>query len=186
MKIRLEVQRKVVVEEFKEHYINKPYGDVWHKLRDLSYKVHPYKWMTIGKELSHIENATLQDVKDFFHKHYTPSNAILTVAGNVSVEQVKQLAEKWFGDIPAGNKYERKIKQEPAQKEPRMMEVTAPVPLDALFKSWHISGRLDKRYYTTEIISEILGGGTSSQIVSKPGKRKTIIQQYRLFSHGKY
>ncbi len=172
----LEVQRKVVVEEFKEHYINKPYGDVWHKLRDLSYKVHPYKWMTIGKELSHIENATLQDVKDFFRKHYTPSNAILTVAGNVSVEQVKQLAEKWFGGIPAGNKYERKIRQEPEQKEPRMMEVTAPVPLDALFKAWHISGRIDKRYYITEIISEILGGGTSSRLF------QSLVKEKQLFS----
>lgn len=170
----LEVQRKVVIEEFKEHYINKPYGDVWHKLRDLSYKVHPYKWMTIGKELSHIENATLQEVKDFFHKHYTPSNAILTVAGNVSVEQVKKLAEKYFGDIPAGIKYERKLSQEPVQKEPRMMEVTAPVPLDALFKSWHISGRLDKRYYTAEIISEILGGGTSSRLFQKLVKEKQL------------
>jgi predicted Zn-dependent peptidase len=172
----LEVQRKVVVEEFKEHYINKPYGDVWHKLRDLSYKIHPYKWMTIGKELSHIENATLQDVKDFFHKHYTPSNAILTVAGNVSVEQVKRLAEKWFGGIPAGNKYERNIKQEPEQKDPRMIEVTAPVPLDALFKSWHISGRIDKRYYTTEIISEILGGGTSSRLF------QSLVKEKQLFS----
>ena len=172
----LEVQRKVVVEEFKEHYINKPYGDVWHKLRDLSYKIHPYKWMTIGKELSHIENASLQDVKDFFRKHYTPSNAILTIAGNVSVDQVKQLAEKWFGGIPAGNKYERKIKQEPEQKEPRMMEVTAPVPLDALFKAWHISGRTDKRYYTTEIISEILGGGTSSRLF------QSLVKEKQLFS----
>jgi len=172
----LEVQRKVVVEEFKEHYINKPYGDVWHKLRELSYKVHPYKWMTIGKELSHIENATLQDVKDFFGKHYTPSSAILTVAGNVSVDQVKKLAEKWFGDIPAGNKYERKIKQEPAQNDPRMMEITAPVPLDALFKAWHISGRIDKRYYTTEIISEILGGGTSSRLF------QSLVKEKQLFS----
>jgi len=170
----LEVQRKVVIEEFKEHYINKPYGDVWHKLRDLSYKTHPYKWMTIGKKLSHIENVTLQEVKDFFYKHYTPSNAILTVAGNVSVDQIKQLAEKWFGDIPAGNKYERKIKQEPVQKEPRMMEVTAPVPLDALFKCWHISGRMDKRYYTTEIITEILGGGTSSRLFQKLVKEKQL------------
>jgi predicted Zn-dependent peptidase len=170
----LEVQRKVVIEEFKEHYINKPYGDVWHKLRDLSYKVHPYKWMTIGKELSHIEKATLQEVKDFFHKHYTPSNAILTVAGNVSVEQVKKLAEKYFGDIPAGKKYERKLSQEPVQKEPRMMEVTAPVPLDALIKSWHISGRLDKRYYTAEIITEILGGGTSSRLFQKLVKEKQL------------
>lgn len=170
----LEVQRKVVIEEFKEHYINKPYGDVWHKLRDLSYKVHPYKWMTIGKELSHIEKATLQEVKDFFHKHYTPSNAILTVAGNISVEQVKRLAEKYFGNIPAGNKYERRINQEPVQKEPRMMEVTAPVPLDALFKSWHIAGRLDKRYYTAEIITEILGGGTSSRLFQKLVKEKQL------------
>lgn len=172
----LEVQRKVVVEEFKEHYINKPYGDVWHKLRDLSYKIHPYKWMTIGKQLSHIENATLQQVKDFFGKHYTPSNAILTVAGNVSVDQVKRLAEKWFGDIPAGNKYERKIKQEPEQKDPRMMEISAPVPLDALFKAWHISGRIDKRYYTAEIISEILGGGTSSRLF------QSLVKEKQLFS----
>jgi len=172
----LEVQRKVVIEEFNEHYINKPYGDVWHKLRGLSYKVHPYKWMTIGKEISHIENAKLQEVKDFFHKHYTPSNAILTVAGNVTVEQVKQLAEKWFGDIPAGKKYERNIKQEPEQKEPRMMEVTAAVPLDALYKCWHISGRLDKRYYTTEIITEILGGGTSSRLF------QSLVKEKQLFS----
>src|SRR5450432_3046569 len=115
----LEVQRKVVCEEFKEHYINKPYGDVWQKMRDLAYKVHPYKWMTIGKELSHVENAQLQDVKDFFYKHYTPANAILTVAGNVTVDKVKKLSEKWFGDIPAGEKYIRNIPPEPKQNEAR-------------------------------------------------------------------
>src|SRR5881394_4106051 len=109
----LDVQRKVVCEEFKEHYINKPYGDAWHKMRALAYEVHPYRWMTIGKELSHVENAQLQDVKDFFFKHYTPVNAILTVAGNVKVDQVKKLAEKWFGDIPAGEKYQRNIPTEP-------------------------------------------------------------------------
>lgn len=170
----LEVQRKVVIEEFKEQYINKPYGDVWHKLRDLSYKVHPYKWMTIGKDLSHIEQANLQEVEDFFHKHYSPSNAILTVAGNISVEQVKTLAEKYFGDIPPGNKYVRKIKQEPLQKAPRMMEVSAPVPLDALFKSWHMSSRLDKGYYIAEIITEILGGGTSSRLFQNLVKEKQL------------
>lgn len=172
----LEVQRKVVSEEFKEQYINKPYGDVWHKLRELSYKVHPYKWMTIGKKLSHIENASLQDVKDFFFKHYTPSNAILTVAGNVTVDQIKQLAEKWFGDIPAGKKYERKIKQEPEQKEPRMMEVAESVPLDALYKCWHIASRLDKRYYVAEIITEILGGGASSRLF------QSLVKEQQLFS----
>jgi zinc protease len=172
----LEVQRKVVSEEFKEQYINKPYGDVWHKLRELAYKVHPYKWMTIGKDLSHIENAKLQDVKDFFRKHYTPSNAILTVAGNVTVEQVKQLAEKWFGDIPAGNKYVRKIKQEPPQKEPRMMEVAESVPLNALYKCWHIASRLDKRYYVDEVITEILGGGASSRLFQR------LVKEQQLFS----
>jgi len=100
----LDVQRKVVCEEFKEHYINKPYGDVWHIMRELAFKQHPYRWMTIGKELSHVENAQLEDVKRFFFKHYTPCNAILVVAGNVSVEQVRGLAEKWFGDIPSGDK----------------------------------------------------------------------------------
>ena len=172
----LEVQRKVVSEEFKEQYINKPYGDVWHKLRELSYKVHPYKWMTIGKKLSHIENAKLQEVKDFFFQHYTPSNAILTVAGNVTVDQIKPLAEKWFGDIPAGKKYERKIKQEPEQKEPRMMEVTESVPLDALYKCWHIGSRLEKRYYVAEIITEILGGGASSRLF------QSLVKDQQLFS----
>ena len=172
----LEVQRKVVSEEFKEQYINKPYGDVWHMLRDLSYKVHPYKWMTIGKDLSHIESVTLQEVKDFFFKHYTPSNAILTVAGNVSVEQIKRLAEKWFSDIPAGKKYVRKIKQEPVQKEARMMEVTEDVPLDALYKCWHMSSRLDRRYYMAEIITEILGGGASSRLF------QSLVKDLQLFS----
>ena len=172
----LEVQRKVVSEEFKEQYINKPYGDVWHKLRDLAYKVHPYKWMTIGQDLSHIENARLQDVKDFFYKHYTPSNAILTVAGNVSVPQVKALAEKWFGDIPAGEKYVHRIKQEPEQKEPRMMEVAESVPLNALYKCWHIASRLDKRYYVDEVITEILGGGASSRLF------QSLVKEQQLFS----
>ena len=105
----LDVQRKVVSEEFKEHYINKPYGDVWHKMRELSYTTHPYRWMTIGKELSHIENAKLEDVKAFFFKYYRPVNAILAVGGNVTVDQVKALAEKWFGDIPSGEKYQRNL-----------------------------------------------------------------------------
>ncbi len=173
----LDVQRKVVVEEFKEHYINKPYGDAWHKLRALAYKEHPYKWMTIGKELSHVENAQLQDVKDFFFKHYTPSNAILTVAGNVSVSKVKELAEKWFGDIPAGNKYVRKTRQEPAQQKAAHLEVKANVPLDALYKCWHVCSRLDAKYYATDLITEILGGGSSSRLY------QSLVKEQQLFSN---
>jgi len=173
----LEVQRKVVVEEFKEHYINKPYGDVWFKMRELAYKVHPYRWMTIGKELSHIENARLSDVKSFFSKHYCPANAILVVAGNIKIEQVKLLAEKWFGNIPAGEKYIRNILQEPQQNEARKLEVKADVPLDALYKCYHMSARTDDRYYVAELISEVLGGGASSRL------HQSLVKEKKLFSH---
>ncbi|UAY52153.1 M16 family metallopeptidase [Ferruginibacter albus] len=172
----LEVQRKVVSEEFKEHYINKPYGDVWHQIRELAYTTHPYKWMTIGKELSHVENATLQDVKDFFFKHYTPINAILVVAGNVEVDKIKELAEKWFGPIPAGTKYQRNIPIEPEQKIARKKQVHANVPLDALYKVWHIYPRLDKRYYTVDLMTEILSGGGSSRLV------QSLVKEKQLFS----
>jgi zinc protease len=173
----LEVQRKVVCEEFKEHYINKPYGDVWNKIRELAYTTHPYRWMTIGKELSHIENATLEDVKAFFFKHYTPCNAILVVAGNVTVPQVKQLAEKWFGPIPAGEKYVRNLPLEPAQTAPKTKEVKANVPLDALYKCWHIYPRTDQRYYVADLISEILGGGASSRLF------QVLVKEKKLFSN---
>ena len=173
----LEVQRKVVCEEFKEHYINKPYGDVWHKMRELAYTTHPYRWMTIGKELSHIENATLDDVKAFFHKHYNPSNAILVVAGNVSTEEVKQLAEKWFGPIPAGEKYNRSLPAEPRQAAARSMTVKTDVPLDALYKCWHIYPRTDKRYYVADLITEVLSGGGSSRLY------QSLVKDKKLFSN---
>jgi len=171
------VQRKVVVEEFKEHYINKPYGDVWFKMREMAYKVHPYRWMTIGKELSHIEDATLKDVKSFFSKHYRPMNAILVVGGHVKTEQVRKLAEKWFGDIPAGEKYIRQIPDEPKQNEARRMEVKANVPLDALYKCWHMDNRLDHGYYVADLITEVLGGGGSSRLF------QALVKEKKLFSH---
>lgn len=180
----LEVQRKVVCEEFKEHYINKPYGDVWHKLRTVIYKTHPYRWMTIGKDLSHIEEATLDDVKAFFFKHYTPSNAILVVAGNVDFEHVLSLAEKWFGPIPSGNKYLRNLPAEPAQTEPRLMEVKAEVPLDALYKAWHIFPRTDHRYYVADLITDILGGGASSRLFQALVKEKKLFSNIECYHMG--
>lgn len=173
----LEVQRKVVCEEFKEHYINKPYGDVWHKFRELIYTTHPYKWMTIGKELKHVEDATLEDVKDFFFKHYTPVNAILVVAGNVNFENIKALSEKWFGDIPSGEKYNRNLPKEPKQTAARTMEVKANVPLDALYKCWHIYPRTDPRYYTADLITDILSGGGSSRLF------QSLVKEKQLFSN---
>jgi len=180
----LDVQRKVVCEEFKEHYLNKPYGDVWHKMRELAYKVHPYRWMTIGKELSHIENARLDDVKNFFFKHYRPNNAILVVAGNVTVEKVKELTEKWFGDIPSGEKYIRKLPQEPPQSEARKLEIKAEVPLDAFYRCWHIYPRDDKRYYIADLITEILSGGGSSRLFQSLVKEKKLFSAVECYHSG--
>jgi len=180
----LEVQRKVVSEEFKEHYLNKPYGDVWLKLRELAYQVHPYRWMTIGKELSHIENAQLQDVKNFFFKHYRPINAILVVAGNVTTEQVKTLAEKWFGPIEAGKKYVRQLPEEPPQTAAKKLEVHANVPLDALYKCWHIYPRMDHRYYVSDLITEVLGGGGSSRLFQSLVKEKKLFSNIECYHFG--
>lgn len=180
----LDVQRKVVCEEFKEHYLNKPYGDVGFKIRELAYKKHPYRWMTIGKELSHIENAKLEDVKNFFFKHYRPVNAIMVIAGNVTVEKVKELAEKWFGDIPAGEKYKRNLPVEPLQTEARKMEVKADVPLDALYKCWHMYPRLDRRYYIVDLITDILSGGGSSRLYQALVKEKKLFSNVECYHHG--
>jgi len=173
----LDVQRKVVCEEFKEHYIDKPYGDVWHKLRELSYKQHPYRWMTIGKDLSHIENAKLIDVKEFFFKHYRPVNAILVVSGSVKLDEVKRLSEKWFGPIPMGEKYLRNLPEEPKQTEARFLTVEADVPLDAFFKTWHMASRLDKGYYAADLLSDILSGGGSSRLY------QALVKEKQLFSN---
>ena len=173
----LDVQRKVVCEEFKENYINKPYGDVWFKMRELAYTTHPYRWQTIGKELSHIENVQIDDVKSFFYKHYRPLNAILVVAGNVQADRVLEMAEKWFGSIEPGEKYNRQLPVEPKQNGARILEVKAKVPLNALYKTWHIYSRLDQRYYTTDLIGDILGGGGSSRLY------QALVKEKQLFSN---
>ena len=180
----LDVQRKVVCEEFKEHYINKPYGDAWKIMRELAYKHHPYKWMTIGLELSHIEKAQLGDVKRFFFKHYTPANAILVVAGNVYLDQVRHLAEKWFGGIEPGIKYNRNLPVEPVQQEARRMVVKAKVPLDAFYKTWHMSARMDQRYYVADLAGDMLGGGGSSRLYQSLVKEKKLFSNIDCFHFG--
>ena len=180
----LEVQRKVVCEEFKEHYINKPYGDAWHKMRSLAYTKHPYRWMTIGASLSHVEDATMQDVKDFFFQFYRPNNAILVVTGNVQTEQVKQLAEKWFGPIPAGVPYLRNLPKEPVQEKSRTMDVRADVPLDMLMMTWHMGGRFDEGYHATDLITEVLGGGASARLYEQLIKVKQIFSSIDCYHFG--
>ncbi|QHV97026.1 M16 family metallopeptidase [Spirosoma endbachense] len=163
----LDVQQKVVIEEFKQRYLNQPYGDVWLKLRPLAYQQHPYRWATIGKDISHIEHATLDDVKAFFFKYYLPNNAILVVAGNVTVEQIKQLCKKWFEPIPAGEQYIRQLPSEPIQTEARKLETSAKVPLNGLYKAYHMPGRFDLDFYRTDLLSDMLGRSKSSRLYQK-------------------
>lgn len=160
----LDVQQKVVIEEFKQRYLNQPYGDVWLKLRPLAYQQHPYRWATIGKDISHIENATLDDVKSFFFTYYLPNNAILVVAGNVTVEQVKQLCAKWFAPIPAGEPYIRKLPAEPVQTTARKLETSAKVPLNGLYKAYHMPGRFQTGFHTADLLSDMLGRSKSSRL----------------------
>lgn len=180
----LNVQRKVVCEEFKEHYINKPYGDIWHNMRNLAFDVHPYKWMTIGKELSHIENATIEDVKAFFFKHYRPNNAIVVVAGNVQSNQIFQLVEKWFGNIPSSENSIKNIPKEPQQNNAKFLELQANVPLDAIIKTWHIDARLTKGYYAADLITEIFGGGASSRLYNSLVKNKKLFSSINCYHFG--
>lgn len=163
----LEVEKSVVIEEFKQRYLNQPYGDLWLKMRPLAYDRHPYQWATIGKEISHIENATMDDVKDFFFTHYRPNNAYLVVAGNVETEQIKELAIKWFGEIPSGEKRERKLPVEPKQENAKFLEIEADVPVDALYKAYHMPAKTDEKYYATDLMSDVLGRGKSSRLYKK-------------------
>jgi zinc protease len=172
----LEVQRNVVCEEFKQRYLNQPYGDVWLKLRPLAYTKHPYQWATIGKVLKHIEDATIDDVRDFFKKHYNPANAILVVGGSVKTEDVKLLAEKWFGDIPGLEKPFRNLEAEPEQTEERKLTVNADVPLNAIYKAFHMPSRNDENYFTVDLISDILSRGNSSRLFRK------LLKEQKLFS----
>jgi zinc protease len=170
----LEVQQKVVIEEFNQRYLNQPYGDIWLKLRPLAYQQHSYRWATIGKEISHIENATMDDVKHFFYKYYLPNNAVLVVAGNVTVEQVKNLCRKWFEPIPAGEKYVRNLKKEEKQTTARTLETSAKVPLNSIYKAFHTPGRFEDGFHNADLLSDILGRGKSSRLYSKLVKEKAL------------
>jgi zinc protease len=180
----LEVQRNVVIEEFKQRYLNQPYGDVWLKLRPMVYKKHPYRWATIGKTIKHIEDAKIEDVKAFFKKHYNPQNAIMVVGGDVKTEDIKAMAEKWFGPIPAGDKYVRNLPQEPAQKKERRETVTAKVPLNDVYIAFQMEGRLDESYYAVELMSDILSRGNSSRLYRSLVKDKPLFSEVHAYITG--
>lgn len=160
----LEVQKKVVIEEFKEVYLNQPYGDAWLHLTQLAYTRHPYRFPVVGREIAHIEQMTMQEVKAFFQKFYVPSNAVLVVAGGVEVEQVRKLSRKWFGPIPPGKASSKNFSLEPKQEAPHQLTVTRPVPLDALYQTYHVPGRLNQAFYAVELVCTALGIGKSSRL----------------------
>lgn len=180
----LEVQRKVVIEEFKQRYLNQPYGDVWLKLRPLAYTQHSYKWPTIGKEISHIENATMDDVRKFFYNYYAPNNATLVVAGNVREREVLNLVEKWYGDIPAKPHRASPIKSEPTQTAYRFQEVRADVPVDALYMAFHIPGKKNLAYYTSDLLSDLLGRGASSRLYESLVKNRPVFSSLSAHNTG--
>jgi predicted Zn-dependent peptidase len=160
----LEVQKQVVMEEFKQRSLNQPYGDVPHLMRDLAYKVHPYRWPAIGREPAHIAQATLLDVKDFFFNYYTPDNAVLSVSGNISLEETVRLAEKWFAPVERQKAVKPVLPQEPQQTAPRFLRVKRRVPADAIYKAYHICGRTEADYHACDMLSDILAHGRSARL----------------------
>jgi len=172
----LNVQRNVVSEEFRQTHLNQPYGDVWMLLRPMVYKVHPYRWPTIGKEISHVTNARMQDVRAFYAKYYNPNNAVMVISGDVETDEIKRLSEKWFAPIENTGKNVRDLPVEPTQTEERSMEVERDVPADAIYKVWHMCARTDAEYHTTDLISDVLGNGNSSRFY------QTLIKDEKLFS----
>ncbi|MDX2305910.1 MAG: pitrilysin family protein [Microscillaceae bacterium] len=180
----LEAEKNVVIEEFKQRYLNQPYGDVWLRLRPLAYQVHPYRWATIGKDISHIERATMDDVQAFFNKYYIPNNAIVVVVGNTTLDHVKHLAEKWFAPIAPGVPYRRNLPQEPNQREARLMETEADVPLDSIYKVYHMPARMHPAYYAVDLLSDIMGRGKSCRLYSELVKEKNIFNSVNAYVVG--
>ncbi len=180
----LDVQRQVVIEEFHQSYLNKPYGDVWQLISSLAYQVHPYQWNTIGKDPSHIETATLEDVQSFFYTYYRPNNAILSIVGNIDLETIFEMAEKWFGEIPTGIIPERKLPKEPKQMEPRFLEVTRKVEADAIYKAYHTCSRTDTDFYATDLLSDLFSNGKSSILYENLVKNNPAFYEIDAFITG--
>ncbi|HUX59383.1 MAG TPA: pitrilysin family protein [Bacteroidales bacterium] len=177
----LDTQKNVVVEEFKQRYLNQPYGDALLQMRPLAYKIHPYRWSTIGMDTSHIENADLEQVKNFFFSHYAPNNAILALTGNITSNLALRLSKKWFGPIEKRYVKLRKLPAEPPQKEERRLTIEKDVPSTALYKVWHIGPRKSKDFYTLDLITDLLAGGESGRLNTKLVREKKIFSEINAY-----
>jgi zinc protease len=160
----LDNQKNVVIEEFKQRYLNQPYGNSMLKLRPLAYKIHPYRWSTIGMNINHIEKATLDQVKEFYYSHYAPNNAILSITGNIDPQKALLLIKKWFDPIEFRKIAQRSISEEPVQKKERKLTLESNVPVDALYKAWHIGPRKSKDFYSLDMLTDIMSGGESGRL----------------------
>lgn len=180
----LKVQQNVVIEEYRQRYLNQPYGDIWLLLRPLAFQVHPYSWPTIGKNIDHIRDATIDDVKSFFYAHYGPNNAFVTLSGNINLSEAKHLVEKWFGDIEKRNIKPRNLPAEPLQTEARQLTVYRKVPYDAIYKAWHIPHRLDPEFYTCDLISDLLSSGKSARLYQQLVKEKKLFSEINAYVTG--
>ncbi len=177
----LDVQKNVVIEEFNQRYLNQPYGDALLLLRPLAYKVHPYRWSAIGRDISHVRGANLQDIRDFFFSHYAPNNAIISFAGNVSTDMVRILSEKWFGPVPFRNIAARDLPVEPARIAVDTLTVERPVPSDALYKAWNICPRMSDDFYVMDLLTDLLSGGESGRLHVKLVREKNIFSEINAF-----
>ena len=182
----LDVQKKVVVEEFYETCLNLPYGDVWHELSALNYEKHPYKWPTIGVHPSHIEKANLTDVKKFYNKYYHPGNAILVIAGPISIKRMKELAMKWFNDIPSGKTIKKNYTSEPPKKEARRKQSQAEVPVDAIYMTFPCPARADKAFYAVDLLSDIFSNGPSSRLIHRLTRENKYFNQIDCYVTGDF
>jgi predicted Zn-dependent peptidase len=182
----LDVQKKVVVEEFYETCLNLPYGDVWHELSALNYEKHPYKWPTIGVHPSHIEKANLTDVKKFYNKYYHPGNAILVIAGPISIKKMKELAMKWFNDIPSGKTIKKNYTSEPPKKEARRKQSQAEVPVDAIYMTFPCPARADKAFYAVDLLSDIFSNGPSSRLIHRLTRENKYFNQIDCYVTGDF
>lgn len=182
---KLDIQKSVVIEEFKERYLNQPYGDVWALARSLSYKKHPYQWSTIGKELSHIEKVKRQDALDFYAKFYAPDNAVLAIASPLEEDSVFEMVDKWFGEIPSASEhYVRDLPREPRQTQARFLEVERDVPSSMIVRTFHMADRNSENYYVHDLISDVLANGESSRLKNKLVKQKEIFSQIDAYISG--
>ncbi|MCF8408227.1 MAG: insulinase family protein [Crocinitomicaceae bacterium] len=180
----LEVQRQVVIEEFKQRYLNQPYGDVWLELRPLAYTKHPYKWATIGKDIKHIQDAKMEDVKAFFQKYYHPGNAILCVAGNFELSFIKERIEHWFGSIPGKLKPARILPSEPVQNEFRELVLERNVPANAFYYAFKMASRKTMEYYVADMISDALGREKSSRLYIRLKKELNLVSEIGAYITG--